>query len=207
MEKNNRFSKNMSFKSDAELEAIIENKDKYTEEALQAVVWELEKRELRKEGEIVIKQPIFEEIEKVELTHSNRENAFDEFEVPTLYSKKTIQGFTIFFSTIFGAVLLMSNLKTMNKSKESLYVLLFGIGYTILTYIIIFSVGANFVVTLILNLIGYAILTEYLWNNYLGKDLSYTKKGITKPLVISLLILGFIIFLQFLPMILGEPME
>jgi hypothetical protein len=59
-----------------------------------------------------------------------------------------------------------------------------------------------FFITLIFNLIGYVVLVEYFWNQNLGKELQYTTKEITKPLIISLLILALVIFLQFLPIIL-----
>ena len=42
----NSFSTNMRTKSNKELETILTEKDKYTEEALQAVTWELEDRNI-----------------------------------------------------------------------------------------------------------------------------------------------------------------
>ena len=58
--------------------------------------------------------------------------------------------------------------------------------------------------TLILNYIGYEVLSEFYWNKELGKDLNYEKKQITKPLIISLLITFFLVFLIFLPMLTGN---
>ena len=59
-----------------------------------------------------------------------------------------------------------------------------------------------FFITLIFNLIGYAVLSEFFWNKNLGKELAYNKKKIWKPLFISTLILFLVVFLQFLPQIL-----
>jgi len=191
----------MGLKSDSELKNIIENKSKYTNEALQAVIWELEKRELISEEEIKLEENTIEPSKEIK-TFNSDESAFDEFEKVVLYSKKTIQGFTIFFSTIFGAVLLMSNLKTMNKPKERTQVLVFGILYTVFIYAVLYYLTRGFLTSLILNLIGYGILSEFFWNKYLGKDISYKKKEITKPLLISLGITLILVFLMFLPVIL-----
>ena len=48
----NGFTLKMSKKSNVELEGIIEEKSKYTEEALQAAIWELENRNLIERDEI-----------------------------------------------------------------------------------------------------------------------------------------------------------
>ena len=204
--RNNKFSRNMSLKSNTELESIIENKQNYTDDALQAVIWELEDRGIIEKDslEILEVKPILENINtdvKLE-ENSNIENAFDEFEKPVLYSKKAIQGFTIFFSTIFGTALLMSNLKAMNKPKERTQVLLFGIVYTVFTYFFLNYLPKSFFVTLIFNFIGYGVLAEYYWNKTLGKDVFHKKKQITKPLIISLLITVFLVFLILSPLIL-----
>jgi hypothetical protein len=47
-------------------------------------------------------------------------------------------------------------------------------------------------------------LVEYYWNKNLGKELKYQKKQISKPLIISFTILIFLVFLQFLPSMLGS---
>jgi hypothetical protein len=122
--------------------------------------------------------------------------------LPVLYSQKAIQGFTIFFTTIFGAVLLMRNLKEMNKPKAAIQVLVFGIVYTLFSIILLNYLPKMFFITLIFNLIGYAVLSEFFWNKNLGKELAYNKKKIWKPLFISTLILFLVVFLQFLPQIL-----
>ena len=198
----------MSSKSNQELENIIENKSSYTNDAILAVIWELEKRNLITENEIILEKEItvIESSKETKQTDKNNENssAFDEFEKPTLYSKRAIQGFTIFFSTIFGAVLLMYNLKVINNSKVRIQVLVFGICYTIGSVLLTEVLPKIYFINLIFNLIGYLILSEFFWNKTLGKDINFEKKSITKPLVISLLITGFLVILILLPVILGE---
>jgi hypothetical protein len=191
----------MSKKSNQELEAILQEKSEYTAEALQAAIWELENRNLIQKDEIILEETI--PTQETQISEKANESTFEEFETPILYSKKAIQGFTIFFSPIFGAVLLMSNLKAVNKLKARSQVLVFGIGYTLLSVVILDYLPKNFLITLVFNLIGYVILTEFFWNNNLGKDLQHTKKQIKKPLIISILILLGLVFLLFLPQIVG----
>jgi len=201
----NSFTQKMSKKSNTELEQIIQEKNNYTQEALQAVIWELENRRLIKKGEIKLEETSQnQDVQIFEKFNENKESSIEELELPILYSKKAIQGFTIFFSTLFGAVLLMSNLKAVNNYKARFQVLVFGIGYTLLSAVVLHYLPKSFFTTLIFNLIGYVILTEFFWNTKLGKDAQYKNKKIKKPLTISLLILLFLILLQFLPLILVE---
>ncbi|TXD50262.1 MULTISPECIES: hypothetical protein [unclassified Polaribacter] len=208
--KENSFSNKMRKKSDEELALIFEQKDNYTDEALEAVVLELDARNLIDKAIVSKYKRVQEEDAQAAVMREPTvlknfkadESPFEELVQPVLYSKKAIQGFTIFFSTLFGAVLLMSNLKEMNKPKERLQVLLFGIGYTVFTLVLLNFIPGIFFITLIFNIIGYTVLVEYFWNKHLGKEVEHQKKAISKPLIISLGILVLIVLLQFLPTLL-----
>ena len=196
----NNFTQNMLKKSNAELENILEDKKTYTDEAIQAVIWELENRNIIEKGSITHNPVILEKdvlFEEKELDKAYHEASSEATVFPILYSKRAIQGFTIFFSTLFGAVLLMSNLKKMNKPKARVEVLVFGISYTFLTIILLDYLPKTFFLTILFNLVGYAVLVEYFWNKNLGKELQHQKKQISKPLIISFAILGLLVFLQF----------
>ena len=197
----NNFTQNMLKKSNAELENILEDKKTYTDEAIQAVIWELENRNIIEKGCHYSQSGYFRKrcfIRRKRIRHSLimrlhlKQRSF-----PILYSKRAIQGFTIFFSTLFGAVLLMSNLKKMNKPKTRVEVLVFGISYTFLTIILLDYLPKTFFLTILFNLVGYAVLVEYFWNKNLGKELQHQKKQISKPLIISFAILVLLVFLQF----------
>ena len=196
----NNFTQNMLKKSNAELENILEDKKMYTDEAIQAVIWELENRNIIEKGSITHNLAILEKdvlIEEKELDKANHEASSEAAVFPILYSKRAIQGFTIFFSTLFGAVLLMSNLKKMNNPKARVEVLVFGISYTFLTIILLDYLPKTFFLTILFNLVGYAVLVEYFWNKNLGKELQHQKKQISKPLIISFAILVLLVLLQF----------
>lgn len=112
--------------------------------------------------------------------------------LPRLYSKKMILIFAILFSSVFSAVLLMSNLKQMEKRRARLEVLIFAISYLILTALVLQVTGLPPNWSFIANVIGAAILNEYFWNKHIGRDTPYQKKSWVKPTLISLAIaLGF----------------
>ncbi|WP_343328982.1 hypothetical protein [Polaribacter staleyi] len=198
----------MSKKSNKELETIFNEKENYTAEAIQAVIWELENRNLIEKTAISVDETLKESdaVNAVISTEKkeNNESPFEELELPFLYSKKAIQGFTIFFSTIFGAFLLMQNLKEMNKPKARIQTLTFGIVYTILSAIILNYLPKTFFITLLFNLIGYVILTEYFWNKHIEKDLAFQKKQIWQPLATSIFIVLALILLLLLPQLLSK---
>jgi hypothetical protein len=202
----NNFTQNMLKKSNAALADILEDKETYTDEAIQAVIWELENRDIIEKGSIIHNPVLLEKdilVEEKEIEDIPAAS-IEELAIPTLYSKRAIQGFTIFFSTLFGAVLLMNNLKKLNKPRARMEVFVFGIGYTFLTILLLNYLPKTFFLTMVFNLIGYAVLVEYYWNKNLGKELKYQKKQISKPLIISFTILIFLVFLQFLPSMLGS---
>jgi hypothetical protein len=203
----NNFTQNMLKKSNAELEHIFEEKDTYTDEAIQAVIWELENRNLIEKDTIKLAIiPVENETDVEEKQQDSKdisESSFEAFVLPVLYSKKAIQGFTIFFSTLFGAILLMSNLQKMNKLKARIEVFVFGIVYTIFTIVLLNYLPKTFFLTLIFNIVGYAILIEYYWNKNLGKEFKHEKKQIKKPLIISLSVLAILVFFSIIPAILG----
>jgi magnesium-transporting ATPase (P-type) len=201
----NSFTKNMRLKSNKELKTILKKNNDYTQEAIQAVIWEMENRNLIDKSDVLYKNTFKEnnQIDTDEKNLDNNENPSKELILPVLYSKRAIQGFTIFFTTIFGAVLLMYNLKEMNKLKERNQVLIFGIVFTIISAILLNYLPKMIFTTLLFNLIGYAVLIEFFWKNNIEKELEYAKKEVWKPLTISIIILLLLLFLQLLPQILG----
>lgn len=104
---------------------------------------------------------------------------------PLFYSKGAIRAFSLIFSTIFGAVLLSSNISG-NKGKW--IVIGFGVIYTTATIIIMNLIPPNTFYVLILNTAGGLGLTSTFWNKYIGQDTEYRTKPIWKALIISIII-------------------
>lgn len=108
--------------------------------------------------------------------------------LPQLYSKRVIYVFSIIFSTLFGTIILMSNLKQTGNNKARLEVLVFGIIFTVGSILSLntLEMQANF--GLPLNIIGGLILNEFFWNRYIGKETNFEKKSWHKPAIVSAMI-------------------
>ena len=108
--------------------------------------------------------------------------------LPKLYSKRVIYVFSVIFSTIFGAVILMSNLKQVKDNKARWEVLFFGIIFTVGTAITLTTVELQMNLGIPLNILGAVILNEFFWNRSIGKDTEFEKKSWHKPAIISAMI-------------------
>ena len=106
-----------------------------------------------------------------------------------IYSKKAILGFSIFFSTIFGAVLLMTNLRGIGQEKQANIILLCSIIYTALTiFLVNLPENQNSALTYLCNMVGGFVLSEVVFKKNFPNDETIEKKKIWKPLIISILI-------------------
>ena len=191
----NRYIEKFQSKTDSELEYILENKKDYNPQAVEASIYILKERN----GKTAVLESVENEIkveqEKKKLARENavaeskkKSNITDDLTAPQLHSKKVIMIFSGLFATIFGTVLLMYNMKQTNNKVGRIQVLIFGIFYTILTIIIVnfFDLSPN--LTICINIAGGAILSEYFWNKFIGKDFKYRRRSWIKPAIISVII-------------------
>ncbi len=109
-------------------------------------------------------------------------------EFPEFYSKRLILIFSGLFSILFGAVLLLSNLKRAGEKKGMFQVLIFVFIYVIGIIYTLDSMQTASNWSVLLNILGALILNEYFWNRYLGKDIEYKKKSWIRPAIISMCI-------------------
>jgi hypothetical protein len=110
-------------------------------------------------------------------------------EIVKIYSKRAVWGFSIFFTTIFGGVLLMQNLVALNKKKQAYQVLAFSILYTLLgIYLSNLSETPNTGINFAVNAVGGVVLTEFFFKRYVPDESNLPKKKIWKALIISILI-------------------
>jgi uncharacterized Tic20 family protein len=127
----------------------------------------------------------------MEIETNQLENSFgtEQTEIPKFYSKKAILGFSIFFSSIFGGILLMQNLKDIGMKKEAKTVLNTSIILTLLPFLLALLMEKEVsTYTLLANIIGGVVLSEFYFGLYIPKEQIFESKKIWKPLVISLLI-------------------
>ena len=183
----------MNGKSDEGLMDYLNNFQKYTPEAIKSSADELKRR-----GRTFSQ----EELKEIDVKIENRRNSEDEEDTlfasdswknkvvkdpnaPLLYSKGAIRAFSLIFSTVFGAVLLSSNI---DDNKRKWIVIGFGIIYTAVTIIIMNLIPPNTFYVLLLNTAGGLGLTSTFWNKYVGQETEYRAKPIWKALIISIVI-------------------
>lgn len=102
-----------------------------------------------------------------------------------IYSKWAILGFSIFFSTLIGGILLIINLRKAGYKQAVYTVLAFMIGYTLAGSILLGGVGGN--LSLVVNVIGGFILSGYFFPKYFP-DNDYYPRPIWGALAISVLV-------------------
>jgi hypothetical protein len=188
-----RFKELMSKKSEEELMDYLINFNTYAPDAITAAVDELKGRgrNFTEQELIEIKEKIEtsakseQEVDSLWSTDSLKINMVTDTNAPILYSKMAIRGFCVFFSTIFGAVLLSSNI---GDTKNKLMVVGFGIIFTAFTIAVANIVPTSIYYVMILNTAGGLALTSTFWEKYVGKETKYRAKPIWKPLIISVII-------------------
>lgn len=114
-----------------------------------------------------------------------------------IYSQKAIILFSLLFSAIFGAVLLMQNLRDIGQKRAANRVLFLSILYSAITiFIVSIPDRPNVFLTYLCNFIGAMILIEFIYKRYFPDEEAFEKKKIWKPLIISILIIFPFILVQ-----------
>ncbi|MFI5171633.1 MAG: hypothetical protein ACHQFW_04540, partial [Chitinophagales bacterium] len=146
------------------ISALRVNESMYLDEVLLAILDECEKRKISFPGakelrDKILSRLIIEEeavlVDQVEPTTKV---------LPVFFSQTAIMAFSIFFSPLFGGILLAINLWKVNK-KGVWQVILFSVVFTaFLSYVVLSFPLENFL-SLIIQFIGALILSEVLWNH------------------------------------------
>ena len=192
------FEELMAKKSNSELMEYISNIDKYTPEALIAVVNELKTRgqNISEEELKIINNKVEEdkkrevEKEKIKTSKSLRKNVVTDPDAPLLYSQVAVIIFSTVFTTIFGAILLSLNIK---DTKRKLKVIGIGILFSTLAILISNIVPHPYFLVLSANSIGGYFLISDFWNKYIGSETKYRTKPIWIPLIISVIITALLL--------------
>jgi len=192
------FEELMAKKSNSELMEYISNIDKYTPEALIAVVNELKTRgqNISEEELKIINNKVEEdkkrevEKEKIKTSKSLRKNVVTDPDAPLLYSQVAVIIFSTVFTTIFGAILLSLNIK---DRKRKLKVIGIGILFSTIAILISNLAPHPFFLTYSANGIGGYFLISDFWNKYIGSETKYRTKPIWIPLIISVIITALLL--------------
>ena len=117
-----------------------------------------------------------------------QEQVTNEENIPELYSPVAILGFSLFFSFIFGGVLMFFNLRKLGKSAIANNVLLICTGIIVVAYFVALKFQVNQFFMLLINLGGGWLLIEFFWKKHVGLQTKFKKKSITKAVLVSVLI-------------------
>ncbi|MDH6253917.1 uncharacterized membrane protein YidH (DUF202 family) [Chryseobacterium sp. H1D6B] len=116
--------------------------------------------------------------------------------LPKIYSKKAILGFSIFLSVLFGGVLLYQNLIEIKKQKEAYIVLALSVFMTVITIIIVnLQENPRSSIAYLSGMAGGSILSYYFVPKYFPDEDQYPKKSLWKPLLVGLIITVFFVIL------------
>ncbi len=112
-----------------------------------------------------------------------------DFDKPAIYSRNAVRGFAIFFSAIFGGVLLMQNLDSIGKRGEGRIAFAISVGITICQVVIGMLIGqTTSSMGIIISILGASALSEFVYKKYIPNEVEYSKRRIWKPLIIGLII-------------------
>ncbi|MEO6884576.1 MAG: hypothetical protein ABI199_11205 [Bacteroidia bacterium] len=179
----------MSNCSNDELFEFVHENTKYEELAVLGALQELDKRgkmdDFAKKLQAQLQIHLQIQSDKVQIIDPQIE----------LFSEWTVFGFALFFSPLFGAILLAYNMRKIGKSNKIIFPILFGLFYSIGENLLqqqISNTAASYIVSVIATLVGAIIIKELFWKLYIGKSAAYTKKSNLVPILIGLTMFLFV---------------
>jgi len=200
---NYNFHDRAASKSDEELYYCIDNREKYLPETVEAAVSELQKRGVEFSGEElrVISEDMQARREMAEhgtgifgIFNTNWDNnqVYDP-DAPVFFSKRAIFAFAVLCSVFFGSVMFAMNVSKTNNKDKALWVVLYGLGFTIFQQIIAIDYRVNPIFMLTISIAGAYTMDILFWNKYIGASTLYRPRPIWIPLIIGLVLAGLLI--------------
>jgi len=118
---------------------------------------------------------------------------------PILYSKRAIYTFTFFFSVIFGAGLMVINLRTLRRPEGVVPTVSFSIGFLATVFLVLdYLQSSSGTITsrgYLVSYLGSWLILKLIWDKYIGKDQKYRKRSVFFPLLVGIaLIVGYLFF-------------
>jgi hypothetical protein len=197
---NEQIATALAAKSNDELYAYIENREKYLPVTVKTAVAELETRNITFTPEEL--QVIHEDMKaRVELAQDEPGQSIfttgvwkyrlvdDEF-APKLFSQLVVFVFSILFGVLFGSVLMAVNIsKTQNRDKAFMIVV-YGFLFEIAAGFLLGGSVAGAVLIILAKVLGGFLLTSFYWKSLIGADMLYKARPIWVPLAIGILLLA-----------------
>lgn len=174
--------------SDEDVLEALRNHEKYVDDMLLALLDECAKRKLQLQGVDRLRSMIDARAELEPEVETLTIEEAPKGPMPVLFSQTAILAFTIFFSPLFGGILLALNIKTVKKPGMWQVVslsLLFTMVSGLVTYYIL-PPGSFFAI--LIPIVFALLMSELIWTRFIGKKVAYERKSILIPLVVALLI-------------------
>lgn len=201
-QRENEYSRIVQKKTDEEVKQLLSENEKYIDEFLQAAVWEAENRNITHPLLQQIKENLqkTETIEQVEIKDSIPEvpevEKTESKSLKLLYSKTAILGFSLFFSPLSGGILLALNAAKVDK-KAVLPIVIFTLVFTGVQLYSATIIPRENSLSFIIPVAGALLLSEVLWNQFIGKKTVYEKRSILIPLIIALIIVLPVLYIMY----------
>jgi hypothetical protein len=202
---NDRFNYTASTLSTEELQDRIDNREKYLPETIEASVTELQNRGHVFTGEElqVIKEDLQAQHDNAGLQGSGgisgtyKNTIVEDPAAPLFYSRRAVFLFAVFMGALFGSIMFAINLAKIKKYAEVVWVLLFGVGFTILQYILISYANTGNSLGIFFGLISGYSLDYFFWERFIGRSVFYRARPVWVPLIIAILLGALIVWGMF----------
>ncbi|SDT69656.1 hypothetical protein SAMN05216490_5047 [Mucilaginibacter mallensis] len=188
-------------RTNEELLERIDNRQKYMPETVDASVAELQFRgHVFSDDELRV---IDEDIQahrnnaaqvdgRLGFFNNNTNNVIvNDPDAPTMYSRRALYTFTVLCGALFGSILMAMNISKTEKKGNAFWVVLFGIGFTVLQYYIMSNLakqGSGSSSAIIGGIVAAYILDFIFWKRFIGYATFYRARQIWVPLVIAVVI-------------------
>lgn len=192
MTKENYYSNKMAGMSDLNLREYIDNKSLYSDEAILAAIWELEKRNLAGAEILELENQInHNKIGKQErIVETERKHYFTvDSNAPVLYTPNFILVFGVLFSVFGGGILMAINFTRLGKKNYAMLIVFISLLYSILQGAFFFYINVtSSLITLPTSLLGIYLIQVLFWKRLVPGDLKFQKRNIWGTLLIASLI-------------------
>jgi hypothetical protein len=195
-----------SLRTDEELKERIDNRQNYMPETVDAALIELQKRgvEFTDQELDVIHADVRAHRQNAAMVdgrlgffNSNTKNVVTlDPDAPSMYSRRALYVFTVFFGALFGSIMLAMNISKTAKAINAVWVILFGAAFTGLQVYIMNTYaqpGSGGSGAIIGGLIAAYCLDYLFWKNFIGYATFYRAKPIWVPLAIGVVIIGLLV--------------
>jgi hypothetical protein len=194
----NDYSASIRRLPEEKLREYILKPDEFHDEAVLAAIWELSRRRPLLKDEKSLENRISERtnLPALELAGTtNTSQIIQGAAIPSLYSIRSIQLFSVLFSVLAGGILMAINFNRTTYKSEALKVLGFSVIYTVSAMLIFTLMGTQSpILSVILNLIGAFLIDELFWKRVFGREFKFSKQQIWTALLVAFILISPLIW-------------